>query len=42
MGHGVIGGNKNAIADSEAVRGNHFSLIARTMDKLADRPAGAP
>jgi Protein of unknown function (DUF1552) len=40
MGHGVIGGNKTAIADAEAIRAYHFSLIARTMQKLAAMPEG--
>lgn len=40
MGHAVIGGNKAAIAEAEAIRAYHFSLIARTMDKLAATPEG--
>jgi hypothetical protein len=40
MGHGVIGGKASAIAEAEAIRAYHFSLIARTMDKLAAVPEG--
>lgn len=40
MGHGVIGGNKTAIADAEAIRAYHFSLIARTMQKFEAIPEG--
>lgn len=40
MGHGVIGGDKNAIAEAEAIRAYHFQLIARTMDRLAAIPEG--
>lgn len=40
MGHAVIGGDKHAIAEAEAIRSFHFGLIARTMDKLASIPEG--
>lgn len=40
MGHAVIGGDKQAIAEAEAIRAYHFQLIARTMDRLAEVPEG--
>ncbi|MEW4563167.1 DUF1552 domain-containing protein [Bremerella sp. JC770] len=40
MGHAVIGGDKTAIAEAEAIRAYHFQLIARTMDRLAAIPEG--
>ncbi|UUO04667.1 DUF1552 domain-containing protein [Blastopirellula sp. J2-11] len=40
MGHAIIGGDKAAIAEAEAIRAFHFQLIARTMDKLASIPEG--
>ncbi|PQO25663.1 hypothetical protein C5Y96_22850 [Blastopirellula marina] len=40
LGHAVIGGDKHAIAEAEAIRAYHFHLIARTMDRLAAIPEG--
>jgi hypothetical protein len=40
MGHAIIAGNPNAIAEAEAIRAFHFELIARTMRKLEAIPEG--